>query len=255
MELIVLGHIIGDFYLQTKFIAKKKKESLGLLILHSILYCVPVIMAIVVVGNNKIKAYTCIEFSILLFLTHLMVDKIKSILDKNGKYAGIIFLGDQVIHMGLLVMLLYILGINIQNNSCVYNYVEKFDMVAITAILVCWKPAAIFVTVIFESIFLSKTNGKEKSKTEDKNKNQKNNNNEPKENVRVGYWIGVLEREIILVLGLLGQYGAIGFVLTAKSLARFKQLEEKEFAEKYLIGTLLSAFIAFCCLYVCSKYK
>ena len=43
----------------------------------------------------------------------------------------------------------------------------------------------------------------------------------------------MLEREIILILGLMGQFGAIGFVLTAKSLARFRQLEDKEFAEKY----------------------
>ena len=57
MELIVLGHIIGDFYLQTKFIAEKKKEHLGLLILHSFLYCIPVIMAVVVIGNNKIESY------------------------------------------------------------------------------------------------------------------------------------------------------------------------------------------------------
>ena len=253
MELIVLGHIIGDFYLQTKFIAEKKKEHLGFLILHSFLYCIQVIMAVVVIGNNKIESY--LVFSILLFLTHLAVDKIKSMLDKRGRYAGIIFLGDQVIHLLLLVILLRILGINIQDTSWVYKYLEKIEIVAITAILVCWKPAAIFVSIIFESIFLSKTNWKESSKKEDKNKVQKNKNNEPKENIRVGYWIGVLEREIILVLGLLGQYGAIGFVLTAKSLARFKQLEEQEFAEKYLIGTLLSAFIAFCCLYLCSRYK
>ena len=58
-------------------------------------------------------------------------------------------------------------------------------------------------------------------------------------------------REIILLLGLMGQYGAVGFVLTAKSLARYKQLEKKAFAEKYLVGTLLSAFIAFGCVAMC----
>ena len=39
-------------------------------------------------------------------------------------------------------------------------------------------------------------------------------------------------------------YGSIALVLTAKSLARFKQLENKEFAEKYLVGTLISLVIA-----------
>ena len=39
------------------------------------------------------------------------------------------------------------------------------------------------------------------------------------------------------------QFGVIGFVLTAKSIARFKQMENKDFAEKYLIGTLTSFLI------------
>lgn len=37
------------------------------------------------------------------------------------------------------------------------------------------------------------------------------------------------------------QYAAIGFALTAKSLARYKRIsEDAQFAEYYLIGTLLS---------------
>jgi len=39
------------------------------------------------------------------------------------------------------------------------------------------------------------------------------------------------------------QFGLIGFVLTAKSIARFKQMKDKNFAEKYLIGTLTSFLI------------
>ena len=51
----------------------------------------------------------------------------------------------------------------------------------------------------------------------------------------------------------MGQFGAIGFVLTAKSLAKFKRLENKSFAEKYLVGTLLSAFIAIMCIAICKQ--
>ena len=59
-----------------------------------------------------------------------------------------------------------------------------------------------------------------------------------------GKIIGMLERGIILTLGLLGEFGAISFVFVAKSMARFKQMEERQFAEYYLIGTLLSFFFA-----------
>ncbi len=59
-----------------------------------------------------------------------------------------------------------------------------------------------------------------------------------------GTLVGILERAIILTFGLLGEYGAISFVFVAKSMARFKQLENRQFAEYYLIGTLLSFFFA-----------
>ncbi|MFW9927992.1 MAG: hypothetical protein ACFFD1_01215 [Candidatus Thorarchaeota archaeon] len=61
---------------------------------------------------------------------------------------------------------------------------------------------------------------------------------------KAGLVIGMLERTIILTLGLLNQYGAIAFVILAKTMARFKQLEERYFAEYYLIGTLLSFVFA-----------
>jgi uncharacterized oligopeptide transporter (OPT) family protein len=44
----------------------------------------------------------------------------------------------------------------------------------------------------------------------------------------------------LFTLGLSGQYAAIGFMLAAKSVARFKKFEEPDFAEQYIVGTLAS---------------
>ena len=71
--------------------------------------------------------------------------------------------------------------------------------------------------------------------------------------INSGYLIGIFERIIILTLGLIGLLGAIGFVLAAKSLARFKQLEDRDFAEKYLLGTLLSVAISLFCITIGSS--
>ncbi|MCK4849244.1 MAG: hypothetical protein KAT16_09475, partial [Candidatus Heimdallarchaeota archaeon] len=49
---------------------------------------------------------------------------------------------------------------------------------------------------------------------------------------------------IILTLALLGEFGAISFVFVAKSMARFEQLKKRQFAEYYLLGTLLSILFA-----------
>lgn len=55
-----------------------------------------------------------------------------------------------------------------------------------------------------------------------------------------GRVIGILERLIIFVLVLKGEYGALGFVIAAKSFARFKELDDRKFAEYFLVGTLAS---------------
>ncbi|OLC06627.1 MAG: hypothetical protein AUH42_05340 [Gemmatimonadetes bacterium 13_1_40CM_70_11] len=59
-----------------------------------------------------------------------------------------------------------------------------------------------------------------------------------------GRAIGVLERALTLTFVLLGQYGAVGLIIAAKSGARFKALEDREFAEYFLIGTLASLLLA-----------
>lgn len=59
-----------------------------------------------------------------------------------------------------------------------------------------------------------------------------------------GRLIGVLERATALTLVLLGEYGALGLVVAAKALARFRGLEERDFAEYFLIGTLASLLVA-----------
>ena len=61
---------------------------------------------------------------------------------------------------------------------------------------------------------------------------------------KAGTMIGILERIIILTFGILNQFSAISFVFLAKSMARFRQLEKRAFAEYYLIGTLSSFFFA-----------
>jgi hypothetical protein len=55
-----------------------------------------------------------------------------------------------------------------------------------------------------------------------------------------GRLIGILERALVLTLILLGQFGALGLVVAAKALARFRGLDDRDFAEYFLIGTLAS---------------
>ncbi len=59
-----------------------------------------------------------------------------------------------------------------------------------------------------------------------------------------GRFIGNLERSLIYFLILFNQIGAIAIVIALKSLARFKDMEDKDFAEYFLIGSFLSIIMA-----------
>lgn len=62
---------------------------------------------------------------------------------------------------------------------------------------------------------------------------------------RMGAFIGTLERILTILLVGIEAFTAIGFVITMKSIARYDKLHaEKEFAEYFLAGTLLSLLIA-----------
>lgn len=62
--------------------------------------------------------------------------------------------------------------------------------------------------------------------------------------LKVGRRIGTIERWLIVLLIATKNVASIGLVITAKSIVRYPQLSDKDFAEYYLFGTLLSVVLA-----------
>jgi hypothetical protein len=60
-----------------------------------------------------------------------------------------------------------------------------------------------------------------------------------------GMYIGWLERFLVLTALLLHSPATVGLIIAAKSVARFPQFHREQFAEYFLIGTLLSISMAF----------
>lgn len=249
MELVVIGHLVGDFYLQTAKMAEKKKTSVVYMLLHCMLYAVAIYVTVVIQSGKPLDR---IWPALLISILHGCVDSIKIGIEKKWRKAERdkcwIFLIDQCLHIVILIFVSKYYQINLSDVSIIQqeDVVYAYNIIAVVmAVLICWKPAAIFVSMVL-TVF------SEFSVNADKQNDNKQANNEENEIAGVGSWIGILEREVILLLGLLGQYSAIGFVLTAKSVARYNDLNDKGFAEKYLIGTLLSALIALACVGACS---
>jgi len=59
-----------------------------------------------------------------------------------------------------------------------------------------------------------------------------------------GRLIGFFEAFIVTTLVVFDQWGAIGFIIAAKAIGRFRQMEHRTFAEYFLIGTLANVSMA-----------
>lgn len=227
--LLLTAHFIADFYLQSADWAEKKTQKVRYLLGHAFVYGVVLTLA----AFACLPAGTAWYTAGIIALSHLVIDWLRVHADR--RYATPVFhfssfAADQALHIGVICGLVWGFSRNGENNgwfadlAAVVPLEQILRYVLIFTVLL--DPAAVFVKKL--SIYVSGgTNGSGQKK-------------EPP----VGRVIGKLERVIIAILVICGEIGAIGFVLTAKSLARYKQLNEQGFAEKYLVGTLSSTAIA-----------
>lgn len=87
---LVFCHLLGDYFLQTDFIAQSKGKNLYHLFVHCALYCVPFYLWFGLGWNL-----------LFVFLTHLIIDYLKA------HKKAINYFTDQVLHY--IVMLIYLL--------------------------------------------------------------------------------------------------------------------------------------------------
>lgn len=225
--ILLTAHFIADFTLQPSEWAEKKTKQFKFLLWHALVYAGVLALA----AFSFIPAKSAWPSFAMIAVSHFVVDWVRIFIDRKSKSSAAhftTFLADQGIHISII----YILVMYWNLNSTATDWVSTIAAVIpletilrrILIFTVILDPASVFVKKL--TIYVSGTTN---AKTE-----------EPP----VGRIIGKLERILIAMLVLCNQIGAIGFVLTAKSLARYKQLSEKDFAEKYLVGTLSSTTIA-----------
>jgi hypothetical protein len=197
-------------------------------------------------------------YSLLITLSHLGIDYLKAVLSRQIKNNGInftVFLIDQALH--ILTILLVWQWFNISFNPGMAGFYNKLlspKLLAVFApegqsalfgwdslllwilayIWVCWGGAVIirkFLNYIADQKGISGHSSPAQDHTIQK----------------TGYYIGILERMLILTFVLCDSLTAVAFVFTAKSIARFNELNNREFAEYYLVGTLSSTALAIVC--------
>jgi len=250
--LLLIFHFIGDFIVQTEKHCEQKKNSLNILARHSVIYSICTFLAILWFG--PIWQGLLIVFSI--GVSHFLIDLAKIKLDnltKNQTLKFGLFLLDQILHIVILFIVSQVFN---ELNSLGISIIEiirefiGFDIslkritVIVLAYIIALTPSSIFVRHFFSFIDRKEIECLEFPVSKHLTLEEKTELEKKQIEKRMGSVIGMLERLVIITLGIMGLYTSIALVITAKSIARFKQLENKDFAEKYLIGTLLSLLIA-----------
>lgn len=228
LKILLMIHILGDFYFQSDKISKNKQGNNKYLAIHVLIYTI-LFLPLYYLNTNTISV-TITFFSI--FIIHFICDYIMKLISKNKTLS--LFVIDQMIHLSVIIVFWMMLRETFIDLSFINDYLNKIEVgisfekiISITLILlIIVKPASILI-----------------EKALPKEINKEIIVNQEEETFNFGSLIGILERLIIVLLAILNLWTSIALVFTAKSISRFKQLEDKDFAQKYLIGTLLSLSI------------
>lgn len=199
---------------------------------HSLLYAVLSSIVLIFFASNEILNYTIV---ILLFLSHGLIDYIKIYFKNKYKSKNTqLFFIDQLIHIIILFLI-----VNFIDTNFFVAYELNIDLIYfdyLIALLLVSKIANVIFKMVFENF---------KPEDEDNSKVSIENGHK-----NAGALIGSMERILILICLLSGNFATIGFVIAAKSVARFEKLSKTQFGEYFLLGTLFSVLYTMLVYYV-----
>ncbi len=217
----LIAHLLGDFVFQPHgwTIKKKVKAVTWYHLWHAII--------IFLFSFLLAFDYGFLNCAVLLTIIHFTTDVLKSYFQLQFiRKESFYFFIDQIIHLTSMSLIslayYYICGVD-------FLYEIPIKHIAIVAGFVfCAKPSNILIKNIFNSLEISIPTI---ASSEDENKDLPN----------AGKLIGLMERFLVLALILVGQYSAVGLIIAAKSILRFRDNKKNEYV---LVGTMLSFGIA-----------
>jgi hypothetical protein len=208
---LLAGHLLGDFVVQTKRVAAEKRRPV-MLLRHGVELAVCHAGVILSAGRSDL----------LLVVAPLAVVHLLSDLWKTHHEGLATFVTDQVFHLLAIVAV---------SATLPWWRPSPAPLGGDGAEAVWWLLAAGLIGFIWRggrTLVPLAVRGDSPGKAGD----------------GAGARIGILERLLVFLLILAGQWAVIGFAIAAKSIARFKELESQEFADYYLAGTFTSLLLA-----------
>ena len=272
LALLVFAHLVSDFVIQTDRIATEKfgtgRRAWRGLSKHILGVGICLIPFVVAFGAAGLGLLVVVTFG------HAIIDRSKivwtrrveanALAEAQAAHAGstpaealgfawtakpaALFVLDQIVHLGVMV---WAWALFILNAPLTQLWIDGATRVANGP---AWDPAVVhrvvLVSVVFVNLLIINVRGgslfvgqlvRPRAVVGFDPRVDPPTTGSP---ARVGEAIGVLERLLIVTFMLIGAEAAVGFVIAAKTLARFKQLDDRGFAEYYLLGTLASVSVA-----------
>jgi hypothetical protein len=254
--ILVAAHLLGDFVLQTDWMAERRKQ-LKVLVLHA---------ALVTVASAVMLGRLHVPLLLILLASHLATDALKVHVFPTGIQT---FLLDQALHLGVICALacgfpdaapggLWLASLSPDGRRW-YLLIVTF----LAGFLLCVPAGGVMIGVATAPLLEEIKAGRRKRRDSQLRNRQQHEpggddegedrhdadhaDNHADDDVeglgRGGRYIGWLERSLVMTLLLIGQPSGIGFLFAAKSILRFGEIRDshqRKVAEYIIIGTFLS---------------
>lgn len=268
---LILAHLIADFFLQSDEMVREKLKNLKKHMMHHFVVLLPVTLLFWGVPFDFAKPLQFVVLPILFLLgTHFLIDLLKiKLLDQTSDQQNMkmlfYFIMDQLLHFVMIIICCHLFY-----NLPIYRLLEK-GIALLTensSLSVLNSVLFIFIIVILVTsvsghiirILLGTTLPAQLLSFEGryafKNERREDRMNSAgglveeynyftfnKHDLSRGKLIGYIERLLVIILTFYSAYPAIAFIVTAKSIARFKQMDDRNWAEYFLLGTLTSMLL------------
>ncbi|MFZ3069675.1 MAG: DUF3307 domain-containing protein [Anaerolineaceae bacterium] len=276
LTILFLAHLLADFVLQPDSLVRLKSDRTSKLSLwnkgvfiHSCIQMISSIVLLAIIGELR-PVLLLPVFLISVF--HYLIDDSKP----NGKdKAAWVLIFDQFAHVFIIYGVLWVFKlvlplpdigtylVSLGSHQIPLSLASKIILGSIAVVCLVWVSGQLIKAIMgqlrlrpFGQTSDSSNKDKPSLSTEAASFSEKTGGtNTPRQTpglstpeskqdetnaVSIGLYIGYLERLLIVFFMISGIYTGLGLLGTLKTIARFKQLENRENAEYFILGTLLS---------------
>ena len=214
----LFAHLLADFLFQWSTMAEQKNRlgfKSGLLVWH-----VLIVFALSWLLSFQLNF---IYGAVIITVLHYIIDGCKPYISRSKAIGLYAFFIDQALHIIVLCLVCWWFATYQEIDSLWQPPIGNKGLFLIISYFICIKPANFFIREVFSATKIEVTSDNELP--------------------NAGKVIGILERLLTLTFIVIDQYEAVGFLIAAKSILRYRD-EETLKTEYVLIGTMLSFGIA-----------